>query len=49
MLAWLYFAGFVTLLSERLGIPPRVVTAVLGVLCLLMLLALFGVFGARAD
>jgi hypothetical protein len=49
MFPWLVFAAFVTLLLERLGIPPRVSTAVLGVLCLLMLLALFGVFGARSG
>ncbi len=48
MFAWLIFAAFVVLLFERLGIPPRVTTVVLGVLCLLMLLALFGLFGARS-
>lgn len=49
MFAWLVFAAFVTLLVERLGVPPRVATAFLGVLILLMLLALLGVFGARID
>lgn len=48
MFAWLAFAAFVTLLAERLGLPPRFATAVLGVFCLLMLLALLGVFGARS-
>lgn len=47
MFAWLVFAGFLVLLFERLGIPPRVTTAILGVICLLLLLALLGVFGAR--
>ncbi len=49
MFPWLVFAAFVVLFLERLGIPPRVSTAILGVLCLLMLLALFGVFGARSG
>jgi hypothetical protein len=44
---WLVFAAFVVLLAERLGIPPPVTTAVLGVMLLLMLLALLGIFGAR--
>ncbi len=48
MFPWLVFIGFSLLFFERLGIPPRVVTAILGVLCLLMLLALFGVLGARS-
>ncbi len=48
MYPWLVLAGFCVLFFERLGIPPRVATAILGVLCLLMLLALFGVFGARS-
>lgn len=48
MFAWLVFAGFLILFLERLGIPPRVATAILGVIVLLLLLALFGVFGARA-
>jgi len=48
MFGWLVFAAFVILLFERLGIPPRVATAILGVIVLLMLLALFGLFGARS-
>ncbi len=42
---WLLFAFCAVLWGERLGIPPRVATAVLGVLLLLLLLAGLGVFG----
>ena len=44
---WLFFVFLAVLWSERLGIPPRVVTVVLGVLLLLLLLAGLGVFGGR--
>lgn len=44
---WIVFVFLAVLWSERLGIPPRVVTVVLGVLLLLYLLALLGVFGGR--
>lgn len=45
---WILFVLLTVWWAERLGIPPRVVTVVVGVLLLLLLLALFGVFGARA-
>ena len=42
---WILFVLLAVWWSERLGMPPRVVTAVTGVLLLLLLLAMFGVFG----
>lgn len=44
---WIVFVLLCVLWGERLGIPPRVVTVVVGVLLLLLLLALLGVFGSR--
>jgi hypothetical protein len=42
---WLLFTFLAVLWGERLGIPPRIVTVVCGVLLLLMLLARYGAFG----
>lgn len=44
---WILFALLCVLWGERLGIPPRVVTVIVGVFLLLLLLVLLGAFGGR--
>lgn len=49
MFVWFVLAYFAVDLSGDLGMPPRVVQALKGLLVLLVLLLALGLFGGRAD